>query len=217
MKKLKTLMATLLALTLVLGFSMTSFAAEENVTEMGTKNIDINVGYSRTQAAEDGKDDTEKDIYDIKIEYDALDFSYEADNIKWNPDKNDYEVTLKADTNTPKGIKVTNQSNKAVKMTPSLDNSDIAKQEGVSCAISLLRGSTPLWGITNMDPAREVTDSYDIPITLDAGGGTDALEVKVTNVDFTSDIQNFNSKFAAVSLSFTDAMDIDEGEFEDPF
>ncbi len=216
MKTFKKLMATFFVLTLVLGATMTTFAAEESVTEMGTKNIDINMEYSRTEAEEAGKDDTKENLYNIKIEYDALNFSYVADSIKWDPATSDYKVTLKEDTNTAKGIKVTNQSNRIVKMTPSLNDSGITKKEGVLYSITLLRNGNPLWGMNEMSSAHMTADSLDIPSTLPSGEA-DELTVKATGVGFTSDVENFNEKFAAVSLSFEDAMDLDENDYEDPF
>lgn len=223
MKKFKKLMATLLAATLVLGSTMTAFAAEKNKENLDTESIDVNMKYSRTEAEEAGKDETKENVYNIKIEYDTLDFSYVADSITWDADDTKYKVTLKTDTNTPKGIKVINQSNRIIEMTPSLNDTGINKKKGVSYSIVLLRGENPLWGMNELSTAHIVAgDSLDIPSTLLFGssGNTDTLTVKATNVGFTSDVQNFDEKFAAVSLEFkdvTDAMDLDENEFEDPF
>ena len=179
MKTFKKLMATLFVLTLVLGSTMTTFAAEESVNEMGTKNIDINVGY--TAPTDPENNDAIDGVYNILIEYENLDFQYTTESIKWDAENSKYIVTTTPDPNPSRGIKITNKStgNKTISVTPTFTNG--TPKGGVDYEIELKRGADVLSTVSNSG----VKDRDGSSNTVFMGGAwaneSDELVVNWTN------------------------------------
>lgn len=204
MKRIKKLMATIMALTLVFGCcNMTAFAAEENVTGMGTKSIDINVGY--TAPTDPADNDAIDGVYNIQIEYDNLDFQYTTESIKWDAENSKYIVTTNPDPNPSRGIRITNKStaDKEISVTPSLVSA--TPKAGVNYEMQLKRGDDVITTLSNSG----IEDSGQNKTAYMGGAWgqqEDQLTVNITKMEFGPKVQSFESTtFATISLTFADA------------
>lgn len=125
-KNFRSLIAIMMVLSLVLSCSaVTAFAETKSKTDTEAETFPVTLSYTRSTAEnpdpDNPGDDTKVDVINIEIAFDNLEFAYEADSIKWDPDSMMYVVTLK-NTNIEKGIKVTNKSNVEIGVTPSFNN-----------------------------------------------------------------------------------------------
>lgn len=129
-KNFRSLIATMMVLSLVLSCSaVTAFAETKSKTGTEAETFPVTLSYTRSTAENPdpenpdnpGGDDTKVDVINIEIAFDNLEFAYEADSIKWDPNSMMYVVTLK-NTKIEKGIKVTNKSNVEIGVTPSFNN-----------------------------------------------------------------------------------------------
>lgn len=211
MKKIKKVMATLLAATLVLGSTMTAFAAEktETMTELGTtKSVPIRIGYSAPTDAENNDIVAGiggENAYNIEISYDNLDFEYKTTSIKWISAKNEYVVTTEADPNPSRAIQVNNKStSKEISVTPSFISNN--PKEGVTYEIELKnsdQNNTVISTVSNTG----VTNSSSSDFLGGAWGKNTAnYTVNVKTMKFAPEVESFaKAQFAAVSLTFADA------------
>lgn len=193
MKRFKKVMAVLLVAIMVLGSTMTAFAAEktESQKNLETKPLPVFLSYSRDDAGGSGTggdegDDSKRDIIDIALQYDNLNFDYKAASIVWNVSTKQYDVTLE-NTSLTKAIKVTNNSNVQIGVTPGINNEGATgvpagfnfdfKRNGVVKSIAAVdnRANTSamqvvpkdgaeekVLGITNDDNVDEFTASCDV-------------------------------------------------------
>lgn len=225
-KKIKTFLAALLAVTMVLGTTMTAFAAEtvketvETVPGDATP-IDVTISYEKgnniTNPNPDdpkdpgNKDDTQLDIYNIQIAYDNLDFSYEAASIKWNVTDLEYKITTNVKGSDTRNIIVTNRSNRAVIMTPKLVD-PIEKPKEVEYVVSLTGGGDTSWTSSNAAAANG-TGSKRLEWGKEAndnGTNKDTLTVSVPAIKLTSKevTRTIDNEVATkVSLGFAKATD----------
>lgn len=218
MKKIKKVMATLLAAALVLGSTMTAFAAEK--TNLDTENITVNLSYSRDDADGSGTggegDDSKRDIINIDLEYDNLNFEYKATSIEWDPDIKDYRITLNG-TSFEKGIKVTNNSNVKIGVTPGINNNNAVgvpvgfrfdfRREGADAPIASADNiaganvakvsegagkSEKVLGITNTDNVDTFKASMSLPTST--GSSTGNL--------IASNVKPFSQEVTTITLAF---------------
>ena len=215
MKKFRTFLTAFLVMIMVLGSTMTAFA-EEIVKEGTTADdlqtpaeMDVTIAYQKGSDISADKDDTTKDIINIVINYDNLDFSYEADAIKWDTVNKKYNITLKNNGDNRRNITVNNNSNTSVKMTPTLVCAE-TQPKGLNYQLLLLRSMLPLWGATQSGS----TQVNDGSITLKWGkegmagfndGNTDELTLNISKVSITSeaiDSEIAKTTIAQVSLAF---------------
>ena len=215
MKKIRTSIAMLLALVLTFSLSVTAFAAEETgttdtVTGDDQKLLPVYMNYSRDSAT---TDDTNTAIYNIEIAYDSLEFSFEADTIKWDDDKLDYEVTLKDySAQAAKGVRITNKSNADVLVEPyillPLDGTN-PKDDGIKFTADLIRGKNELLMTYDSEVGYSqiplnVPDDYE-DCLLSAGSEDNSvnLTVKMANVEIPS-TENINNRYImTLQLDFT--------------
>lgn len=198
--------ATMMALTLVCGSTMNVFAVEKENTDLSTENMDVTISYEKGDDVLDS-DDTQKNIYNILIAYDNLDFSYEASAISWDTTNLVYNITTSSKDGTTRNIEVTNRSNTAVKMTPSLVD-PASKPEGVEYEVSLSRLALPLWTSSNSKAATQLVEpSKKLEWGKDSNN-VDNLIVSVPAIGISSDAIDktlSNVVVATVSLKFEDA------------
>lgn len=200
MKKIRTLLVTLLAVIMVIGSTMTAFA--EELETLDEKNIPISVKYSRTEAANNGKDESLKDKYCIVLEYDELKFSYVAESITWDAEKNEYVVALTDESDIAKPVKITNKSNLQVEVTPTLVRTTSgSNQEGAKFKIELLRNNTVLQYFDQNNNMG--TPSTSALTKLLETGASDELIVRVSNISFKSNATNFDKTYGNLSLTFS--------------
>lgn len=107
---MKKLIATVLALVMVMSLSVTAFAAE-TVGQNGSQDIDVTAKYSDTV--------TTPDVYSVDIEWDNMTFTYsEAGTMDWDPDTHTYEENVTAGWDKESAnVTVINHSNVSVNVT----------------------------------------------------------------------------------------------------
>lgn len=222
MKKIKKVMATLLAAALVLGSTMTAFAAEttESQSDLKTKPLPVYLSYSRDDAGGSGTggdegDDSKRDIINIELAYDNLNFEYKADSIVWDPVAKDYIVTLNA-TSFEKGIKITNNSNIKIGVTPGIDNTG-AEGIPVGYRFDFTRvGETDqaivsadnLYGASNMQVSK--LGDYEKVLGMTNTNNVDTLKARLGMREHTggnnglidSSVESFSQKVTTITLAF---------------
>ena len=134
---MKKILATVLALTMIVGMSITAFAA--NFTAMGaTQDIDVKATYEKTDATTDTTP-----VYSVNITWDTISFHFtEAANVKtWNPANLAYEVSTTNTNGVWSGDRATitleNRSNAPVKVTPTWSGLVTGVQPVISGAVTL--------------------------------------------------------------------------------
>lgn len=218
MRKFKKLMTALLVAILVVGSSLTIFAADATETQnnLDQKTFPVNLSYSRDDAGGSGTggeegDDSKRDIINIGLEYDDLNFEYKADSIVWNPDIKDYEITIN-DTSFEKGIKVTNNSNIEIGVTPGIDNTN-AKGVPIGFAFDFTRvgdnqkiaSADNLYGTGNLNVSALGNYEKVLGITND---NVDTLKASMNLRSHTggnlidSDVESFEQKITTITLAF---------------
>ena len=134
---MKKILATILALTMIVGMSITAFAA--NFTEMGaTQNIEVKATYEKTV-------DTTNTaaVYSVNITWTEISFKFtEAANVKtWDPATLDYVVSQTNSNGVWSGetatISIENRSNAAVTVTPTWSGNVEGVQPVISGAVTL--------------------------------------------------------------------------------
>lgn len=100
----------MLALMMVMCFSMTAFAADRENAEI-TKSTNVTGTYNATASSV---------VYSVDISWSDMKFTYNgAYKGKWNPEKHIYESSVEAGWDKNKGtITVTNNSNTDITATP---------------------------------------------------------------------------------------------------
>lgn len=214
MKKFKTFLATLLAVTMVLGSAMTVFA--EEIVKEGTAEdalqpaeMDITIDYQKGDNISADNDDTTKDIINIAIKYDNLDFSFEADAIKWDATDMKYKITLNNTGNTARNIVVANNSNTSIEMTSTLAIAE-TQPSGLHYQLTLHSGLPIIWAATEKEAMKMGVDTITLKwgkkgIAGYQGGNTTELCLNITNVSIDSaaiDNDITKTKIAQVSLAF---------------
>ena len=145
---MKKILATVLALTMIVGMSITAFAATQNFNAVGTsQDIDVNATYEKKDATTDTTP-----VYSVNITWTEISFTFtEAANVKtWNPANLAYEVSTTNTNGAWSGetatIAIENRSNAAVTVTPTWQGT----VEGVMPVIS---------GAVQLDAATEGADA----------------------------------------------------------
>ena len=145
---MKKILATVLALTMIVGMSITAFAA--NFTEMGaTQDIVVNATYEKKDATTDTTP-----VYSVNITWTAISFKFtESANVKtWDTATLQYVVS---ETNTDgvwsgetATITLENRSNAPVVVTPTWDGEVTGVQPVISNAVTLesAEGGTAITG-----------------------------------------------------------------------
>lgn len=107
---MKKLIATVLALVMVMSLSVTAFAAE-TVGQNGSQDIDVTAKYSDAV--------TTPDVYSVDIEWDNMTFTYsEAGTMDWDPATHTYKENVNAGWDKESAnVTVTNHSNVDVTVT----------------------------------------------------------------------------------------------------
>lgn len=109
--KTKKILATVLALVMAVGMSVTAFADDTTIggdTLTNPNPIEVNGKYGDAAPAT---------VYSVKIEWGAMQFTYSTGNsAKWNPETHTYDVTTESVgwTNVGNEVTVTNHSNAVV-------------------------------------------------------------------------------------------------------
>ena len=136
---MKKILATILALTLIVGMSIPAFAAEETFKTLpGTATIEVNGKYVKTSNYTDNTA-----VYAVDIEWTAIEFTYTvaADTYTWDAEALDYVKTSTGTTGTWSGadvdIDITNRSNAAVTVTPTWEKAENGADVVVSGAVTL--------------------------------------------------------------------------------
>lgn len=128
--KMKKLLAIALAFVMVMGMSVTAFAADTTIGEELTNPdaIEVNGKYGDAAPAT---------VYSVKIEWGAMQFTYSTGNTaKWNPATHTYDVTAASAGWTAEGneVTVTNHSNAKVGVAftfaPVADSADLGNYTG---------------------------------------------------------------------------------------
>ncbi len=140
---MKKILATVLALTMIVGMSITAFAAPQtqnfNTVENATQTIDVNATF-------DTQDTTENTtpVYSVNITWDAISFEYTAASAVygWNPETLAYDKSVGENAGSWAGadatISLENRSNAAVTVTPSwTPEADITVSPVISQAVTL--------------------------------------------------------------------------------
>ena len=116
---MKKILATILALTMIVGMSIPAFAA---LQQPGA--ISITANYTKP----DDEVDDEVIVYDVNVAYDNTVFTYTAngDTLVWDPAKLDYKTEVPGVggswDKSSATITVTNRSNAVVNIAASADN-----------------------------------------------------------------------------------------------
>ena len=106
---MKKILATVLALTMIVGMSIPAFAT---AISTGTSTIGITATYNKKDAVE-----SDEVVYSIDVDYTSLAFTYtvEADTKKWNPNDLDFTTIIPGeDASWDKAnavVTITNRSN----------------------------------------------------------------------------------------------------------
>ena len=118
---MKKILATVLALTMIVGMSITAFAATQNFDTVvdAKQTIDVNATY----ATQDTTQDTTP-VYSVNITWDAISFEYTAASAVygWNPEDLAYNDSVGENAGAWAGqtatISLENRSNADVTVTP---------------------------------------------------------------------------------------------------
>lgn len=117
---MKKILATILALTMIVGMSLTAFAATVTFTgDTGTQSVPVSAAYSKNDTT-----NRDKIVYSVDVTWGDMNFAYQADGVRyiWNPETLDYTAvdttngTSSGDgwDKTSATITVTNRSNTAL-------------------------------------------------------------------------------------------------------
>ena len=117
---MKKILATILALTMIVGMSLTAFAATVTFTEdTATQSVPVSAAYSKNDTT-----DKTKIVYSVDVSWGDMNFAYQADGVRyiWNPEALAYTAvdTTNGTSNgsgwnkTSSTITVTNRSNTAL-------------------------------------------------------------------------------------------------------
>ena len=122
---MKKIVSLIMALSLVLSFGMTAFAADADISE----SINVTAKYD--------KDTTEDIVYSVDIVWEDMTFTYsEAGKKVWNPDDHSYTTTTEGGWDkTTADITVTNHSNAPVEVA--LTYTPAAESYGITAALSV--------------------------------------------------------------------------------
>lgn len=136
---MKKILSLLLTLIMVIGLSVTSYAAD-GIISGGTDSANVTGTYSSQATVK---------VYSVDIAWEDLDFTYNgAFKGNWNPEKHEYEDGTTAGWAAGNGtITVTNHSNTAITVTPTYTAQAGYESAGMNFSASALQVATADNGI----------------------------------------------------------------------
>ena len=121
---MKKILATVLALTMIVCMSITAFAAAVTFEDdSATQNIAVSATYSDADTT-----DTTEIVYSVDVEWESMNFTYQADGFRyiWNPTTFEYDAVANGTSGdgwnkTSATITITNRSNTALTIVANTD------------------------------------------------------------------------------------------------
>ena len=182
---MKKILATVLALTMIVCMSITAFAAYTEKQTLDALNekveITINGTYSKAPVHTD-----ETPVYSVDIEWNAISFAFtESANIKtWVPEHLAYEVTQTNSTGSWSGedatIQITNSSNAGIVVTPTYVKATGGAEVVVSGAVTLASAVGAGEAGANAATTGTITVSKPTTGTISDNGALGTLTLTIT-------------------------------------
>ena len=178
---MKKILATVLALTMIVGMSITAFAATQSFNAVGTsQDIDVNATFKTQDATENTAA-----VYYVTITWEDISFEYTAaSNVYgWNPSDLEYNDDIGDNAGAWKDAKfviaIENRSNASVTVTPTWKGEVDGVQPAISGAVTLASAVGAGEGGANAPTTAEITVEEPATGAITAAGklGTITLTI----------------------------------------
>lgn len=148
--------------------------------------------------------------YSVTIQYDTMNFSYEAESITWDKQTGNYVVNLKNSEDKCNTIRIINNTTGWVGFTANLNHANSVA--GMAYTMKLYRDGQMISGITESSAIdRDYGNHATNPEKVLGGiGDTSQLDIIMSDVSFSLDTGSFGStQIATVSLFFREVTNRD--------
>ena len=148
--------------------------------------------------------------YSVTIQYDTMNFSYEAESITWDKKTGNYVVNLKDSEDKCNTIRIINNTTGWVGFTANLNHANSVA--GMAYTMKLYRDGQMISGITESSAIdRDYENRATNPEKVLGGiGDTSQLDIIMSDVSFSLDTGSFGStQIATVSLFFREVTNRD--------
>lgn len=181
---MKKILATVLALTMIVGMSITAFAETQNfdTVEDAKQTIDVNATYKTQPTTEDTTT-----VYSVNISWDAISFEYTAASAVygWNPTTLAYDKSVDENEGAWAGdtatISLENRSNADVTVTPSwVAEEGVNVEPVISAAVTLDSAVGAGEGGVNAATTGTITVSKPTSGSIAAAGKLGTITLTIT-------------------------------------